>query len=82
MKMCEYIEDTGIPIARFAKRCNLTYPQVRHILKGNAPTLKSALRIEKYTEGKVAPIDLISERLRKEIYGDEDKEETQQEVKG
>ncbi len=76
MKLSKFLEKTGIPIARFAQRCNLTYPQIRHILLGTAPTLETALRIGVYTENEVTPQDLLSDELREEIYGKENKDES------
>ena len=70
MKLDKYLEETGIPTSRFATRCKLTYPQVRHILLGHSPTLETALRIEHYTQGKVKVVDLLNEETRKEIYGE------------
>ncbi len=70
MKFNEYLEETGISITKMAYRCGVTFHRIYHIKNGKIPTLKTACIIDKYTKGKVSPKDLLSEDLRKEIYGE------------
>lgn len=67
MKLSEYIEETGIPVTRLASRCELTYHQLYWAIRGRDPTLKTAVAIQKYTNGKVMPEDLLSESSKEEI---------------
>lgn len=72
MKLAEFIEETGIPIARLADRCGLSFHQVYHILhRGGTPTLKTACAIQKYTGGRVSPEDLLAETLTTEVNSEE-----------
>jgi len=66
MRLDEFIQETGIPVARMADRCNLTFHQLYHVLKGGTPTLKTAIMIREYTKGRVQPEDLLPlEELQK-----------------
>ena len=69
MKIREYIDETGIPITRFADRCGLSFHQVYHILNGGVPTLRTAMAIEHYTKGQVSPKEMLSGKMFEEIYG-------------
>ena len=72
MKLVEFIEETGIPIARLADRCGLSFHQVYHIInRGGQPTLKTAIAIQKYTQGKVMPEDLLAESVTAEVNSEE-----------
>lgn len=74
MKLSEFIEETGIPIARLADRCGLSFHQVYHILnRGGTPTLKTACAIQKYTGGRVSPEDLLAETSEEKIETEEQK---------
>lgn len=53
MKLEEYFEKTGIPVAKFAARCGITYAKLRHIRNGNMPSLDTALKICKQTGNEV-----------------------------
>lgn len=59
MRLDEFIEKTGIPIARLADRCSCTAYQIHHILRGGNPTLKTAITIKNYTKGEVQAEDLL-----------------------
>lgn len=63
MKLTEFLEETGIPISKLASRCDLTYHQLYWAMRGRPPTLKTAVAIQKYTNGRVMPEDFLSEDL-------------------
>ena len=67
MKIDDYLHKTGIPITLFARRCGLTYAQVRNILVGCNPTLVTAIKIKMYTEGEIQPEDLLNPEEEKNI---------------
>ena len=81
MRLNDYIHRTGIPIARLADRCGLTFHQVYHIMNGREPKLRTAIRISRYTEvnpltieekqhwvkpEEMVPLDVIDE-IHKEL---------------
>lgn len=68
MKLCDFMEETGITVTTLAKRCGLGWHQIWKIKKGVMPKLTTALRIQIYTNGRVAAEDLISKEDLKEIY--------------
>jgi predicted transcriptional regulator len=59
MRLKEYIEDRGIPLKEFARRTGITYSQAWSAIKGRKVSLKTAIAIEKFTEGKVKPEELL-----------------------
>jgi predicted transcriptional regulator len=61
MKLHDFLEETGMPLSKFAHRSGVTYAKLRHIKLGKMPTLETALLIEKQTGGKVTPKDLYEE---------------------
>jgi plasmid maintenance system antidote protein VapI len=61
MKLKEYLDETGIPIARFARKINVSPNTIHNVIRGKTISLKIALEIERITEGKVKCKDLISE---------------------
>jgi len=71
MKLKDFIDQSGIPITKFAYRCDLSFHKVYSILQGGSPTLRTAIAIKIYTQGKVTPEDLIPddilENMKKEI---------------
>lgn len=72
MRLEDYIEETGIPIARLADRCDLSFHQVYHILQGGCPTLRTAIVICGYTKGRVSPKELLPKEVFKELEGEKD----------
>lgn len=78
MRLDEYIERTGIPIARLADRCGLTFSQIYHILYGKMPKLPTAIKIYKYTkthpcgENYVEPWEVMPLEIANQIMQDEE----------
>jgi len=68
MKLDEFMEETGIPVRKLAKRCGLGWNQISKDRNGLMPKRTTALRIEIYTNGKVSMEDLIPEDALKEVY--------------
>lgn len=66
-----YLEESELSITRLAKKLGITFNQMYYLLRGGRPTIKTALTIEKFTEGKVKPVDFLSEHEKYEIYGEE-----------
>lgn len=66
IRLKEYVDKYGTPVTTLAHRCGLSFPQVYNILRGGTPTLRTALAIEKYTNGEVTCASLLPEEKNKE----------------
>lgn len=67
MRLKEYLDETGIPVAKLAYRCGLPFHKVYVILRGSSPTLKTAVAIYLYTKGQVMPEDLMPEDILNDL---------------
>ena len=67
MTFHEYLELYRTPVPVIAARCGLSFHQLYNIGRGGCPTLKTAIAIERYTEGLVTCEKLLPEKLLKEI---------------
>jgi DNA-binding transcriptional regulator YdaS (Cro superfamily) len=63
----EYLELYRTPIPVIAARCGLTFSQLYNLTRGGCPTLKTAIAIERYTEGLVTCKTLLPPKMLKEI---------------
>lgn len=59
MKLKEYIDKYGTPVALLARRCNLCVGTMHKIVRGVEPGLRSAIAIQEATEGNVTLKDLL-----------------------
>jgi plasmid maintenance system antidote protein VapI len=58
MKLKDYLDDLGIPIATFARKLNVSRNTLHNIIKGQDIRLSIALKIEELTKGQVTCHDL------------------------
>lgn len=70
LSFLEYRDKYRTPIAVIAARCGLTFHQVYHLFRGGCPTLKTAVTIEKYTDGEVTcekllPLEMYEDMKKK-----------------
>tara|TARA_R110002126_G_scaffold200505_1_gene348101 strand:- start:1216 stop:1458 length:243 start_codon:yes stop_codon:yes gene_type:complete len=63
----EYRDKYGIPLTTLAHRCGISFHKMYNIVRGGCPTLKTAVSIEKYTEGEVTCEKLLPEEMLEEI---------------
>ena len=65
MKLKEYLEKTGISIARFARACDINENTMNTYVHEKAePSLKNALKIEEMSHGAISLSELIVEKLK------------------
>ncbi len=67
MKLQDFIDETGIPVARLADRCSVTFHQIYHVLNGGTPMLRTVVSIGMYTKGRVTPEDLLPDDVLEEL---------------
>lgn len=75
MTIQEFMKRTGITLPELAKRCKLTYWQMKYVLKGGTPKLSTAIKISLYSkkpehklgDGCIELEDLLSLEEKKEI---------------
>jgi predicted transcriptional regulator len=60
MRLTEYLEERGMPLAAFARRVDISWPTANNILHGQDVRLSIAIRVEKFTNGKVTCQDLYN----------------------
>lgn len=60
MKLEEYLNLIQISPRAFAMVSEIDYGVVRLVIQGYTPSLENALKIEKYTYGKVTPTELVT----------------------
>ncbi len=64
MKLSEYLDERGIPIAAFARKLGISAATIHHILKENRDLrLSVAVRIEEATKGSVVCRELLPNRF-------------------
>lgn len=65
MKLSKYLELTDQSVRSFSKKCELTPAIIHFAVQGDRSiNLKTALIIEKMTNGDVSPIDLCNEEFQ------------------
>lgn len=68
MKLLDYFKAMNIPINLFAKESKISYQQINRLCNFQCvPTLKTAMLIERLTEGVVDAWDLLSPDVQQEI---------------
>jgi hypothetical protein len=65
MKLKEYLDDLGIPVAAFARKVGTTPQTIWGIINGKEPQLDLAFRIEDATSKKVKARELAKKRPSK-----------------
>lgn len=63
MKLKEFIDDTGITIAKLAKRANVSFSTIKNAIEGKNLTLENAYKIHLATKGKCTLLDMLPEEL-------------------
>ncbi len=63
----EYLEKYRTPMTVIAYRSGLTFHQVYNIFRGGCPTLKTAISLEKFSDGEMSCESLLPEKMRKDI---------------
>lgn len=72
MKLKEYLEEVGIPVAAFARRVGVSPATIAHFCNFlHEPRLSIALKIELMTQGNVLCKDLVSDESYEKIYNNE-----------
>lgn len=61
MKLKDYLDEEGLIYGHFAKKIGVSYQTLYWIFKGRSVRLKTALRIEAATNGKVNFLDLMGD---------------------
>jgi len=67
MKLKKYIQDEGLILNKFARKCGISYQRLYCILNGSDPSLEVVAKVEKLTGGKVTLRDFLSEEVLAEL---------------
>ncbi len=68
MKLYEYLKGTDQSVRAFARKCELSEAKIHFVIEGKREiTLKTALIIEKMTNGDVPLIELCDEEFQVKI---------------
>lgn len=65
MKLKEFIEETGITVAKLAKRADVSFATVKSAIEGKNLTLENAYKIQLATKGKCTLLDMLPEEVMK-----------------
>lgn len=63
MRLNEFVDETGITIAKLAKRAGVAFSTIKNAMDGKNLTLENAYKIHMATKGKCSLIELLPEGL-------------------
>ena len=63
----EYYEKYRTPHTLFAANCGVSFYNIYNLYRGGCPSLKTAIAIEKYTEGELTCFSLLPKERHQEI---------------
>jgi len=66
MKLKDFIKMNGLTYKAFGESIGATKAQIANYVRDKNVTLMAALKIQKATYGKVAPLDLVSDQVKRE----------------
>lgn len=62
MNVQEYLKYSGMTLTALAAKCGLSYSQVHWITRGRKPSLKSAIALEEFSQGRIKIRDIIPQK--------------------